>query len=103
MFIQMLLVSVSSTEGWESRWVNSEHKGSEQGVFKWSAGKFYGDPEKDKGEPSVNLITVMQIIKTIITVICLRLFLFLTLYCGMKDFFSNYLPCVKDILIIYGG
>lgn len=34
---------------WEDRWVLSEHKGSEQGVFKISAGKFYGDAEKDKG------------------------------------------------------
>ncbi|KAK2168561.1 hypothetical protein LSH36_16g14129 [Paralvinella palmiformis] len=36
-------------DGWEPKWVNSEHKGSEQGVFKWTAGTFYGDPEKDKG------------------------------------------------------
>jgi len=37
------------SDGWDSRWVNSEHKGAEQGVFKWTAGKFYGDAEKDKG------------------------------------------------------
>merc|ERR1712226_164866 len=36
-------------DGWESRWVASTHKGSEAGDFKWSAGKFYGDAEKDKG------------------------------------------------------
>ncbi|XP_064607236.1 calreticulin-like [Liolophura sinensis] len=36
-------------DGWESRWVESTYKGSEQGKFKYTAGKFYGDPEKDKG------------------------------------------------------
>merc|ERR1711944_367878 len=36
-------------EGWESRWVESTHKGSQQGKFVWSAGKFYGDADKDKG------------------------------------------------------
>ena len=40
-------------EDWESRWVESTHKGSEQGKFVWSAGKFYGDAEKDKGEKSL--------------------------------------------------
>lgn len=35
--------------GWEDRWVESTHKGGEAGKFKWSAGKFYGDAEKDKG------------------------------------------------------
>ncbi|XP_072172682.1 calreticulin-like [Diadema setosum] len=34
---------------WEDRWVVSTHKGSDAGKFKWSAGKFYGDEEKDKG------------------------------------------------------
>eukprot|EP00745_Piridium_sociabile_P024810 TRINITY_DN39295_c0_g2_i3.p1 TRINITY_DN39295_c0_g2~~TRINITY_DN39295_c0_g2_i3.p1 ORF type:complete len:411 (-),score=136.73 TRINITY_DN39295_c0_g2_i3:645-1877(-) len=33
----------------ESRWIESTHKGSEQGKFKITAGKFYGDAEKDKG------------------------------------------------------
>jgi len=33
---------------WESRWVNSEHK-DDLGKFALSAGKFYGDAEKDKG------------------------------------------------------
>jgi len=36
-------------DGWESRWVESTHKGSDAGKFKWTAGKFYSDPEKDKG------------------------------------------------------
>jgi len=36
-------------EGWESRWVESTHKGSQQGKFVWTAGKFYGDADKDKG------------------------------------------------------
>merc|ERR1712170_152384 len=34
--------------GWESRWVQSEHK-SDLGKFVVSAGKFYGDAEKDQG------------------------------------------------------
>lgn len=34
--------------GWEDRWVQSTHK-SDYGKFKWTAGNFYGDAEKDKG------------------------------------------------------
>ena len=37
------------TDGWEDRWVDSTHKGGEQGKFKRSAGKFYGDADKDQG------------------------------------------------------
>jgi len=36
-------------EGWEDRWVQSTHKGAEAGKFVASAGKFYGDAEKDVG------------------------------------------------------
>ncbi|XP_033122750.1 calreticulin-like [Anneissia japonica] len=36
-------------DGWEGRWVESTHRGSEQGKWKLSAGKFYNDAEKDKG------------------------------------------------------
>jgi len=36
-------------EDWESRWVQSTHKGAEAGKFAWTAGKFYGDADKDKG------------------------------------------------------
>jgi calreticulin len=36
-------------DGWRSRWVESKAKGAEQGDWGWSAGKFYNDPEKDKG------------------------------------------------------
>jgi len=36
-------------DGWRSRWIESTHKGSEAGDFGWSAGKFYGDAEEDKG------------------------------------------------------
>jgi len=36
-------------DGWESQWVESTYKGSEAGKFKWTAGKFYSDAEKDKG------------------------------------------------------
>lgn len=34
---------------WEKKWVQSEHKGKEFGPFKLTAGKFYGDADKDKG------------------------------------------------------
>ncbi len=37
-----------TTEEWRERWVDSEHK-SDYGTFEWTAGKFYGDAEKDKG------------------------------------------------------
>lgn len=36
-------------DDWESRWVQSTKKGDEAGKFKWTAGKFYGDEDKDKG------------------------------------------------------
>ena len=34
---------------WEDRWIQSTHKGAEAGKFVLTAGKFYGDAEKDKG------------------------------------------------------
>lgn len=34
---------------WSKRWVQSKHPNKEFGEFKWTAGKFYGDAEKDKG------------------------------------------------------
>ena len=36
-------------DAWESRWVESKHK-TDYGKFVLTAGKFYGDAEKDKGE-----------------------------------------------------
>jgi len=36
-------------EGWEDRWVQSTHKGAEAGKFVATAGKFFGDAEKDVG------------------------------------------------------
>jgi len=36
-------------DGYLSRWVSSTSKGGDQGKFVLSAGKFYGDAEKDKG------------------------------------------------------
>jgi len=36
-------------DSWTQRWVDSTHKGSEAGKFVLTAGKFYNDPEKDKG------------------------------------------------------
>lgn len=38
-----------SADAWTSRWVESKHK-SDYGKFVLTAGKFYGDAEKDKGE-----------------------------------------------------
>lgn len=36
-------------DNWESEWIYSEHSGKEFGKFVLSAGKFYNDPEADKG------------------------------------------------------
>lgn len=36
-------------DAWKSRWVESKHK-SDYGNLVLSAGKFYGDAEKDKGK-----------------------------------------------------
>jgi len=38
-------------EGWESRWVKSKSKESEgtQGVWGWTAGKYFNDEKEDKG------------------------------------------------------
>ncbi|XP_063890315.1 calreticulin isoform X2 [Helicoverpa armigera] len=36
-------------DSWESNWVYSEHPGKEFGKFKLTAGKFYNNPEEDKG------------------------------------------------------
>lgn len=38
-----------SSNDWASRWVQSKHSGKELGEFKWTAGKFYGDADADKG------------------------------------------------------
>ncbi|XP_042200585.1 calreticulin [Callorhinchus milii] len=38
----------SDGDVWQQRWVESKHK-SDYGQFKLTAGKFYGDAEKDKG------------------------------------------------------
>jgi len=37
------------TDGITDKWVQSTHKGAEAGKFEWTAGKFYGDADKDKG------------------------------------------------------
>lgn len=37
------------TDSWSSRWVESKHK-PDYGRFVLTAGKFYGDADKDKGE-----------------------------------------------------
>lgn len=36
-------------DGWANRWIESKHK-SDFGKFVLSAGKFYGDLDKDKGK-----------------------------------------------------
>lgn len=40
---------LSLDKSWEDRWVQSTKKGAEAGKFLLTAGKFYGDAEKDKG------------------------------------------------------
>jgi len=37
------------TDGITDKWIQSTHKGAEAGKFEWTAGKFYGDADKDKG------------------------------------------------------
>lgn len=59
LFISLALVSAVcgkivlderfDSEDWEKNWVQSTHKGAEAGKFVWTAGKFYGDENKDKG------------------------------------------------------
>jgi len=39
----------SDADGWQKRWIQSTHKGEQAGKFVLSAGKFYGDAEKDLG------------------------------------------------------
>jgi len=46
---EIYFVEKFEDKSWEDRWVHSTYKGSQAGKFKWSAGKFYGDAEKDKG------------------------------------------------------
>lgn len=36
-------------DDWRDRWVESTKKGADQGKFEWTAGKFYGDADLDKG------------------------------------------------------
>ena len=43
------LNSRTVTDAWRERWVDSTFK-SDYGKFKLTAGDFYGDAEKDKGE-----------------------------------------------------
>jgi calreticulin len=38
-----------SSPDYTKKWIQSTHSGKEFGEFKWTAGKFYDDPEKDKG------------------------------------------------------
>ena len=38
------------TDSWEKNWVYSEHPGKEFGKFVLSHGKFWNDPENDKGK-----------------------------------------------------
>ncbi|XP_055925140.1 calreticulin-like [Argiope bruennichi] len=39
----------SDGDKWEERWISSEHSGKEWGKFVLTHGKFYGDPEINKG------------------------------------------------------
>ncbi len=44
-------IMFSTDKGWESRWVKSSFKSSDEGPWVWTAGKYYGDPN-NKGECS---------------------------------------------------
>ena len=46
-------------DGWRERWVESTYKGSEQGAWGWTAGKFYGDAEKDKGNVAYLITSII--------------------------------------------
>jgi len=49
------------TDGWRERWIESTYKGSEQGAWGWTAGKFYGDSERDKGNRTfIHFISVVS-------------------------------------------
>ena len=37
-------------QSYQDRWIESTFKGSDSGKFLWSAGKFYGDADLDKGK-----------------------------------------------------
>lgn len=39
-----------SDQSYQDRWIESTFKGSDSGKFVWSAGKFYGDANLDKGQ-----------------------------------------------------
>lgn len=43
------LCYLSFLADWTDRWVESTAKGADQGKFEWTAGKFYGDEDLDKG------------------------------------------------------
>lgn len=43
---------------WQSRWIESTYKGAEAGHFDITAGKFYGDAEKDKGVRALAIVIV---------------------------------------------
>ena len=45
----LLCINTMCTDAWRGRWVQSKHK-SDYGEWKLTAGDFYGDAEKDKGE-----------------------------------------------------
>ena len=46
--VKLRILVVCILDAWSDRWVQST-KRSDYGAFKLSAGKFYGDAEKDKG------------------------------------------------------
>ena len=50
---------------WEKRWVKSTHK-SDYGEFKWTAGAFYGDAEKDKGINTNTLFRSMHLLESLL-------------------------------------
>jgi len=70
LFVFALFLSLCSSEiffseefndGWENRWVISNNKQNEAGTFVVTAGKFFGDPEADKGLKTANDAKFYQI------------------------------------------
>ena len=52
------------SDAWKSRWVESKQK-SDYGVWKLTAGKFFGDAEADKGNLHIAFTSVLLLSSTL--------------------------------------
>lgn len=59
-----------SDESWEKRWTYSTSKGSDAGKFKLSAGKFYGDKDKDLGTKKLTSVQTFLVLVLIFLSLC---------------------------------